>query len=350
MKFRHLVVTAALAMGIAQSASALNIVLTNDDSWHTDNIQILFDKLEEAGHDVVMSAPCAEQSGKSGSMGAIAKPMPVDRSLISEDKACVGETDTSIAYEDFSEGTPVSAALYGIDVLAQEKWGQNPDLVISGPNTGNNLGAMTIHSGTLGATNVSIARGVPAIAVSAATSDADNAVLVADVVVDIVAELVKKQKEGEPVLPLFTGLNVNTPEDMVNHKGYKFTRVGWYAQYEMAFTDDLSSNDAIMGYVAQGLMAAGYAPDFETAMAMARGMYAGQAGLSVNIPENPLDTNEYSEGHAWEEGYITISTIEANVQASLLKTVIAQKKLKALVKGKKIKKRSVNMMKMMINN
>lgn len=43
---------------LSQPASALNIVLTNDDSWNTNNIQAMKSALIEQGHDVIMSAPC----------------------------------------------------------------------------------------------------------------------------------------------------------------------------------------------------------------------------------------------------------------------------------------------------
>ena len=36
--------------------------------------------------------------------------------------------------------------LYGLDVLAVQRWSAPPDLVISGPNEGNNLGAINNSS------------------------------------------------------------------------------------------------------------------------------------------------------------------------------------------------------------
>lgn len=40
--------------------------------------------------------------------------------------------------------------LNGIDVLAPELFAGPVDLVISGPNEGNNVGLLTPHSGTVG--------------------------------------------------------------------------------------------------------------------------------------------------------------------------------------------------------
>ncbi len=335
MKFNALIASAVVTatLSFTQPAHAVNIVLTNDDSWHTGNIQTLFTKLKKAGHSVVMSAPCTGQSGKGGAIHFL-KPVNVDRSKVEQDQVCVGDTDETLAFTDFVEGTPVMAALYGIDVLAQEKWGQLPDLVISGPNEGNNLGYMTNNSGTLGATNVAIARGIPAIAISAADGDENKAPLVAKAVVEIVAELVANQQEGQPLLPKFTGLNVNTPDDMVNNLGYKFANVGWNAGgHEVKFTADMAEDELMMGYVAQGILAAGYAATFEEALVMAKAQYAGKAGVSIANDQGLVDdTDELSEGVLIKQGYITISTIEANVQASRAKTSYAEIKLNKLLK------------------
>lgn len=331
MKLKAAFFSAAITISFAQQANALNIVLTNDDGYATENIQTLFTKLTEAGHDVIMSAPCTGQSGKGGAVNFV---KPVNVQQITQDQHCVGDTDETVPFKDFVEGTPVMAALYGIDVLAKSKWEAAPDLVISGPNEGNNLGYLTNNSGTLGAANIAIARGIPAIAVSAATEDAENAELVADAVLEIVDELIKKQGRANRLLPEFTGLNVNTPEDMSAHKGYKFSQVGWdSANIDPVFMADLSQDDQIMAYVAQGILAAGYAPDFETALQIAKLQYAGKAGISVDRSGTlVVDDHPYSEGNLWAQGYITISTIEANVQATFGKSLVTRFKLKGLQK------------------
>ncbi|MDQ9092094.1 5'/3'-nucleotidase SurE [Pseudoalteromonas haloplanktis] len=333
MKTYSLLAAAITAATLSMPASALNIVLTNDDSWSTGNIQTLFTKLTEAGHSVVMSAPCTGQSGKGGAIHFM-KPVNVDRSKVEQNQVCIGDTDETVAFSDFVEGTPVMAALYGVDVLAQEKWGQLPDLVISGPNEGNNLGYMTNNSGTLGAANVVIARGIPAIAVSAYDADEAKAPLVANVVVELVDELVKNQQPNQPLLPKFTGLNVNTPEDMSNHQGYKFSQVGWNTGgLEVKFAGDMSQDQLAMGYVAQGILAQGYAATFEEAYAIAQAQYTGKSGVSIAQDQGLVnDENELSEGVLIEQGYITISTIEANVQASRAKTALSQIKLNNLIK------------------
>lgn len=331
-RYTTTLLTSALLLGcLDQHAAALNIVLTNDDGWSTNNIQALFTKLQAAGHNVIMSTPCTNQSGKGGAINFM-KAVSIDRSQISEQKACVGDTDTTLAFKKYVEGTPVMAALYGIDVLSTEVWGQAPDLVISGPNEGNNLGYMDNHSGTLGAANIAIARGIPAIAVSAATSDTDNAARVADVVVKLVSTLEAQRKSGEPLLPAFSGLNVNTPTDMTNVAGYKFSQVGWNGGgYDMKFVSDLSADSTTMAYVAKALLSAGYASSYDAALAMAQKQYAGKGGISFANGNLVNDTDAQSEGVLLGQGYITISTMQANLQGSRAKDAVTRLKLASLV-------------------
>lgn len=47
-----------LLLFIGSPCWALNIVLTNDDSWNTENIKVLKQVLTRAGHDVILSTPC----------------------------------------------------------------------------------------------------------------------------------------------------------------------------------------------------------------------------------------------------------------------------------------------------
>ncbi len=314
---------------ISSNAFALNIVLTNDDSWETTNINVMKSALEAAGHDVIMSAPCTGQSGKGGAMSHY-KPVSVDESQAGDQEYCVGDTDTSVAFKNYVEGTPLMAAIYGIDIAAKNVWGQEPDLVISGPNEGNNLGYMNNNSGTLGATMAALSRGIPAIAISAhhnTASDAEQSQLVADVVVNIVSQLVTNQPSGSPLLPAYTGLNVNTPEDMNNHLGYKFTDVGWNAGAEFAFSEDLSQQSTAVYYMMRSLMEQGM--DSVEAQAEAVTLLTGKKGLSFNQGDAG-DTNENSEGVAVNQGYITISTIDGNIQAARGKVALIEQRLVGL--------------------
>ncbi len=334
MKNKLIGVVSISAILATQSASALDILLTNDDSWNTTNIQTLFTTLKDAGHDVIMSAPCTGQSGKGGAVNFL-KEVPVDTSRADTDQYCVGQTDSLLPFKKYVEGTPVMALMYGLDIVAPSTWGKSPDLVISGPNEGHNLGYLTNHSGTVGSVNFAIARGIPAIAVSASHKDTgvEHAQLVANVVVDIVDQLESKQKPGSPLLPKFTGLNVNTPEDMLNHNGYLFTQVGWNpGEFTVKFVEDMSSEAFSMEYVGQLLLDAGRVPSLDDGIAAATSIYAGQAGVVITDDELTDDHHKRSEGVAIEGNYITISVMDGSLQASKEKSALTRAKLNGLVR------------------
>jgi broad specificity polyphosphatase/5'/3'-nucleotidase SurE len=66
----------------------------------------------------------------------------------------------------YVNGLPVMACLYGLDIVAQRKWKRAPDLVVSGPNEGNNAGLVNNSSGTFANLLYAINRGLPALAIS----------------------------------------------------------------------------------------------------------------------------------------------------------------------------------------
>jgi len=321
-------ITLLAATLVTTQSFALNIVMTNDDSYITHNVQQLKVALENAGHDVILSVPCAKQSGKGGSMGSYLKPMPI--STLDADTTgvltintkgtgtagyCVGNTEAekeTLTFKKYMDGTPLQAVLHGLS-KADTKWGKKPDLVISGPNEGNNMGFANNLSGTLGATHTAIVQGVPAIAISDHEhhSTHDRATAVASIVVDIVSQLESTRKNGEKVLPTFTALNVNTPK-VLEGAQYKFTQVGWASGMNLEFSDLGTPNSygALLGYT------------------------EGQAtGLNITFGEDASgDTNPDSEGNAKEAGFITISTIDAQEQANKAKTAHTVNRLHNLVK------------------
>ena len=94
-----------------------------------------------------MVAPAENQSGSSAS--------------ISPD----GITVTDHGLNVWSvEGRPADAVRFGLSQLMAD---QPPDLVISGINFGQNVGADVMISGTVGAATTAVRLGIPAIAISA---------------------------------------------------------------------------------------------------------------------------------------------------------------------------------------
>ncbi len=292
----------------ALPASALNIVLTNDDGFESSLIQATFEALKAAGHDVILSAPYLNQSGVSGSVGFMVPITPTTETstggLIGPGAPGVGPT-TIADDQYYVNGPPVAAMLYGIDVAAAEKWGKTPDLVISGPNDGNNLGLMTVHSATVGAAVTALNRGIPAIAVSAnmrllQPTTPEQAQINAQLTVKLVEALIWKDSVA---LPAGIGLHVNFPR-LKNNKSiddYDFvsTNIGLASDYGMKFLPRLGDSAMAAQNLPEEVL------DFP--------------GVAVGIPYTfagcPRDRDRKSEYNALRKGVVTISVIEGSNQA-----------------------------------
>lgn len=215
----------------------LNIILTNDDGFETELIQSLFHALSE-DHNVIMSAP---YSGQSGTSGLIEFLVPLISTMedspggtITAGSPAIGPTGLG-DQQFYVAGAVTSAVLYGVDVLAHRHFGGPPDLVISGPNEGNNVGLLTPHSGTVGAAVTAINKGIPSIAVSA-DSDEERPDLIADLIVELIDRMGAS---------LQGGLNVNIP----NTAGYEYddfefvpTQIGLAASIALQFVENLQTD------------------------------------------------------------------------------------------------------------
>lgn len=134
--------TAAVATTLATSASALNILLNNDDGFGSVNIRELFRVLVEAGHDVIMVAPATQQSAQGGrsvftEYGTLQQPSQYN--LISAGSPAVGQDplNPDIWYYN---GTPAACTFVALDwVIPQYYDNRTIDLLVSGPNFGTNL-------------------------------------------------------------------------------------------------------------------------------------------------------------------------------------------------------------------
>lgn len=253
----RLTIGAALAL-CASPALALNIVLANDDGL-TSNVKALYEELKAAGHSVIVSVPCSGQSGRSSAIVMYSTTTIVadnDRTQIDAEGGChngaaplgapaVGPfTRDGYTNGDYHyvHGTPVMALMYGLDVLAPARWGKAPDLVLSGPNEGQNVGKLAINSGTIGNVQFAAGRGLPAIALSAGSNTADNAGL-ANPASRIVAQLTGKllaalqaRAGSNPLLPAGIALNVNFPDVPAASTGWAFARQGSYDTYRLKFS------------------------------------------------------------------------------------------------------------------
>lgn len=238
-------------------AFALNILVSNDDGL-TSNLRALHAALSAAGHRVIVSVPCTGQSGRGAAIVMYSTETIVpdnDKTQIDAERGChngaaplgapaVGPF-TRKGYRDGSfhyvHGTPVMATLYGLDVLAPRIFGRAPDLVLSGPNEGQNLGPMVNSSGTVSNAQFAASRGIPAIALSASAKTRDDrrlahadSAVVAALSIRLVATL-QQQAGSAPLLPPGLALNVNFPDRVSADTSWALTRHGHFNPYQLQF-------------------------------------------------------------------------------------------------------------------
>ena len=176
------------------------ILVTNDDGVHAEGIQALATALQSVG-DVVVVAPHAESSAIGHAL-TLRRPLRI-------------ETHHQGFYA--VDGTPTDCVNLGVAVVLK---GELPALIVSGINTGWNLGDDVTYSGTVAGALEGALLGIPAIAISLRRSrehvfdfgpSAEAAAILADLVL----------KYG---LPDRTFLNVNVPRGVP--KGFRRTIQG----------------------------------------------------------------------------------------------------------------------------
>lgn len=144
---KYLIVVALLMTGTPLWAAAqLRILLTNDDGFEAPGIRALHSALTEAGHDVYLIAPAAQQSGASASITSGGVEVTAHQGNIWA-----------------VQGRPADAVRFG---LGNVMYNSPPDLIVSGANFGQNTGLDVNISGTVGAALTAYHLGFPAIAIS----------------------------------------------------------------------------------------------------------------------------------------------------------------------------------------
>jgi 5'-nucleotidase len=178
----------------------LLILLTNDDGYLAPGLAALRKSLKGIAR-VVTVAPDRDRSGASHSL-TITRPLRVRKI----------ETDYYSV-----DGTPTDAVMIAVNCLTRRK----PDLVISGINSGANMGEDVTYSGTVAAAIEGTLLGIPSIAISLTGADMTDYSLAGA----FAKKVVKKVSENG--LPEGVLLNINVPADGGADLGkYAITRLG----------------------------------------------------------------------------------------------------------------------------
>jgi 5'-nucleotidase len=179
-------------------ATRPRILVTNDDGYRAEGIQVLTEALESLG-EVWVIAPDGEQSAVSHAL-TLERPLRV---------RAVGERRLVV------DGTPTDCITLGLSSLMD---GCPPDVVVSGINRGANMGVDVHYSGTVSAAFEGVILGTPAIAVSQVVGNGMSWNAAAEVARELTAWVL------EHGLPKETLLNVNVP--LSPPRGLRLTRLG----------------------------------------------------------------------------------------------------------------------------
>jgi len=130
----------------------MRILLTNDDGINAPGILQMMDTFS-SDHEIIVVAPEGERSGHSHSV-----------TIFRNMRFFKAEHKVKEAYA--LEGSPADCVKFAVIHLFKDNL---PDLVLSGINSGPNMGSDIMYSGTVAAATEAVHLGIPAIALSLAT-------------------------------------------------------------------------------------------------------------------------------------------------------------------------------------
>ena len=227
----------------------MNILVSNVDGINAQGIKELVKSLS-AEASVYVCAPDGQRSA-SGHGITVSK-------HISVREVCFENAEYALS----TSGTPADCVKLGMKILADK--GIKIDMVFSGINHGGNLGTDTLYSGTVSAALEGNICGVPAVAVSVNSHNAEHFEYACYLAVEVL-------KKTEGTLSPDIVLNINTPnlpEDEI--KGLKYTTLGKREYKEFFAPVDLGDGTAAYKYNGEPVVYEGL-PDTIDVIAMQEG-------------------------------------------------------------------------------
>lgn len=179
----------------------MRFLLSNDDGYQASGLHLLAKALQQFG-EVTVVAPDRDRSGASNSL-TLDRPLRI-------------RTDKRGFY--YVNGTPTDCVHLAITGLLDHE----PDMVISGINSGANLGDDVLYSGTVAAAMEGRFLGCPALALSLAGESPQEYGQAVTIAVSLIKALQQLSANDDPLL-----LNVNIPDvPAPDITGYALTRLG----------------------------------------------------------------------------------------------------------------------------
>lgn len=178
----------------------MRILLSNDDGYLAPGLICLAESLSEIA-EIIVVAPERDRSGSSNSL-------TLDRPL------SLHKSHNGFYYVNGTPTDCVHLAVTGmLDIM--------PDMIVSGVNSGANMGDDTIYSGTVAAATEGFLLGIPSLAVSLVDASRGNFVTAARVAVD----MVNRFRGNDIQIPVL--LNINVPDiEYQQLEGIEVTRLG----------------------------------------------------------------------------------------------------------------------------
>jgi len=274
MRFVRLVLLACVALPMLSSpvftqARPLRILVTNDDGYDAPGLQTMQAALVRAGHQVTVVAPATNMSSTSMSMTS---------GIIKFERK---GNDLWAVY-----GTPADAAMIGLAHLLKDT---QPDLVISGTNAGQNIGASTNTSGTVSAALAAARYGVPAIATSAGVGqDAATAYRVAaELTNQLIAALEARRPAAGRLLPERLVINMNVPATRL--AGIKWASLSSKGGFTREYSATTTANEV----------------------------------RSRLVPSTPAESETDTDLALFTRGYITLSLLDGQLSAGTVPAAAA---------------------------
>lgn len=178
----------------------MRLLLSNDDGYFAPGLACLADVLSEIA-EIIVVAPERDRSGSSNSL-------TLDRPL------SLHKSHNGFYYVN---GTPTDCVHLAVTGMLDV----TPDMIISGVNSGANMGDDTIYSGTVAAATEGFLLGIPSLAVSLAGASNENYLTAARIAADMVKRFIENDIQS-PVL-----LNINVPDiEYQKLEGIEVTRLG----------------------------------------------------------------------------------------------------------------------------
>ena len=178
----------------------MQILLSNDDGYLAPGLEVMSACLSKLG-ELVVVAPDRNRSAASNSL-TLSRPLNVQKA------------DNGFYKVD---GTPTDCVHLAITGILRSE----PDIVVSGPNDGPNMGDDVLYSGTVAAATEGRFLGFPAIAISMASFDPQYFETACWAIEKLIAKLQEQPLTDDTIL------NVNVPDLPVESvKGFQSTRLG----------------------------------------------------------------------------------------------------------------------------